>query len=99
MPDTSKLIEYGWGPKENLHYMCRQCGCQVYEYRANDVQRPKPEDQEIGLNIALLTDAGEYLGDILGLDRAQEEYKGKKLGGLQKGEDWATREPVYKLRL
>lgn len=79
--------------------MCRECGCQVYEYRAKDPQRVKPEEQEIGLNIALLTDARDFLGDILGLDREQKEHRGKKLGGLQKGDEWAQREPVYKLRL
>lgn len=77
--------------------MCKNCGCQVYEYRALTDGNEDGSNGDFGLNVALFSDAIDYLGDVQGLKG--EEHKGKKLEGLKKVDEDRTREPLYDLKL
>lgn len=105
MPPSDLLVEYGFSDRANLHYTCKTCGCQIYEYRAR--VKPDPSGQveehdgsngQIGLNAALFSDAIDYFGDVQGLKEG-EGHRGKRLTGLERDETWKFFEPRYKLRL
>lgn len=108
-PPSDLVIEYGFGKKGNLHYMCKSCGCQIYEYRPRaesdsrntSIKGWEKEDGsngDFGLNVALFSDASDYLGDVQGL-KEHEGHKGKKLGGLQRDDVTKGKEPLYELKL
>lgn len=78
--------------------MCKTCGCQVYEYRALTDGKEDGSNGDFGLNVALFSDAIDYLGDVQGLKEV-EGHKGKRLEGLKKVDEDRTREPLYQLKL
>lgn len=44
LPPADLVNEYGYMQKRNLHYMCKNCGVQVYEYAPRPVHDPRPKD-------------------------------------------------------
>ena len=78
--------------------MCNTCGCQVYEYRAKIDGTEDGSNGDFGLNVALFSDAVEYLGDVQGLKEG-EGHRGKKLEGLERDDVTKNKEPRYQLNL
>lgn len=80
--------------------MCKSCGCEVYEHtRAPGADGDDSGKGHYGLNAALLTRAPDYLGDVLGLKDDQEEFKGKRMGGMERQVEPEEYGPEYELRL
>jgi hypothetical protein len=96
LPDPSLITEYTFGKGVNIHYVCKSCGCQLFEYTARPVEDPRPASAKsagtpweaengsngsFAFNFALLNDAGKYFKDVHGIGP-----DGKTQIGLGKGE-------------
>lgn len=77
--------------------MCRTCGCHIYEHREVNV------DDDIGLNLALFSRAGEWMRDIHGVGEGKQQFVGirdvsKTLPGLCRNPNERKKEPLFQIR-
>ena len=82
-PLDEAILEYGFDKRQNFHYNCIQCGCNLLEYspyrsRWGPIEDPK-RDGGLGVNISLLSNISEYLHDIHGFgwdkEVREEDYE------------------------
>lgn len=99
IPDPSVLFEYTFRNRIYKHYMCKVCGCEVYNYGI----RPEPVNgsrESFGINAALLNGIGEFVQDVYGLSyEVMGDRKGARMKGIFRDPADRLEEPRYRLHL
>ena len=92
------LERYTFGAHQNGHYICKVCGCEIFE---RDVDKEGTAEGTMGLNLMLLNDIGEWFDEAQGLfAQGKEKPKGpSRWGTLERSVGEKEREPKYALLL